>query len=227
VQSNEKLNDKISENPWTKKDTDNEDIPKNQRNVKIDVDKLESEKNYNDKEKFNLISNATEEQKEYIKRAFANDDVEASFQDEKKKLISDMIPEDIMDDGKLPGWGSWTGEGIVHKVNHKKEKEKEEKKTQLENKLMSERKDAHLKHVIINHKRDKKTTKYKTSDLPYPYTSKDVYERSLKHPLGREWNTYTTHAALIKPRINKTKGAVINPIDRKAKKKHNKSEPKK
>jgi len=183
-------------NPWMQVDTDKNDKTKG---VKIDVEKLEEKIPNEGKEKsqFNLISHATEQQKELIKRAFANDDVEATFEQEKKDLIDEMIPEDL-DDNKLPGWGSWGGVDIVPIVDKKKQKLKEEKRKKLEHKLLSERKDSHLKHVIINHKRDKKQTKYKTPDLPYPYHSKESYERSLSHPLGQEWNTNTVHKAIIK-----------------------------
>jgi len=145
------------------------------------------------------------------------------LQMKKKKLIDDLLPEELLEQGTLPGWGSWTGEGIVNKPNAKKEKEKDDKRKNLEKKLLGERKDSHLKHVIINHKRDKKLTKYKTSELPYPFTSKEAYEKSLKHPLGKEWNTVSTHSAIIKPRINTKRGAIIEPIDKKAKKKSSKS----
>ena len=44
-------------------------------------------------------------------------------------------------------------------------------------------------HVIISEKRDKKAAKYLVKDLPYPYTSKAQFERSMGTPLGTEWNT--------------------------------------
>lgn len=44
-------------------------------------------------------------------------------------------------------------------------------------------------HIIISEKRDKKAAKYLVKDLPYPYTSKAQFERSLSTPLGTEWNT--------------------------------------
>jgi U3 small nucleolar RNA-associated protein 14 len=53
----------------------------------------------------------------------------------------------------------------------------------------SSRADAGKAHVIISEKRDKKAAKYLVKDLPYPYTSKAQFERSMKTPLGTEWNT--------------------------------------
>lgn len=44
-------------------------------------------------------------------------------------------------------------------------------------------------HVIISEKRDKKAAKYQVKDLPFPYTSKAQFERSMDTPLGTEWNT--------------------------------------
>jgi len=70
-----------------KPDNENEELVKGKNNNKLSIEKLENsvKASSNEKDKFNLISHATEEQKEYIKRAFANDDVEATFTDEKKK----------------------------------------------------------------------------------------------------------------------------------------------
>lgn len=44
-------------------------------------------------------------------------------------------------------------------------------------------------HVIISEKRDKKAAKYQVKDLPFPYTSKAQFERSMDTPIGAEWNT--------------------------------------
>lgn len=44
-------------------------------------------------------------------------------------------------------------------------------------------------HVIISEKRDKKAAKYQVKDLPFPYTSKAQFDRSMEVPLGTEWNT--------------------------------------
>ncbi len=44
-------------------------------------------------------------------------------------------------------------------------------------------------HVIISEKRDKKAAKYLVKDLPYPYTSRAQFERSMEVPVGTEWNT--------------------------------------
>jgi hypothetical protein len=57
--------------------------------------------------------------------------------------------------------------------------------------------------VIISEKRDKKAAKYLTKDLPYPYTSKAQFERSLETPIGREWNTRIASQRVTMPKVTK------------------------
>lgn len=35
----------------------------------------------------------------------------------------------------------------------------------------------------------RKSSKYKTPSVPFPFDSKDTYERAMRQPLGREYNT--------------------------------------
>ena len=58
-------------------------------------------------------------------------------------------------------------------------------------------------HVIISEKRDKKAAKFLVQDLPYPYTSKAQFERSLQNPLGKEWNTRIATQRATLPKITK------------------------
>lgn len=50
------------------------------------------------------------------------------------------------------------------------------------------RKDAKLKYVVISEKYDKKAIKYTAPAAPFPFTSQEAYERSIRQPLGREYN---------------------------------------
>ena len=54
---------------------------------------------------------------------------------------------------------------------------------------IARRKDAKLAHVIISERYDKKASKYGTPSVPFPYNAKEVYERSMRQPLGRDYNT--------------------------------------
>ncbi len=48
------------------------------------------------------------------------------------------------------------------------------------------RTDAKMKNVVISEKWDKKAAKFTAGSLPFPYDSKEVYESSIRQPLGRE-----------------------------------------
>jgi hypothetical protein len=67
----------------------------------------------------------------------------------------------------------------------------------------SKRADAGKRNVIISEKKDKKAAKYLVKDLPYPYTSKDQFTRSMATPIGTEWNTRVAHQRAVLPRVVK------------------------
>ena len=68
------------------------------------------------------------------------------------------------------------------------------------------RADYNKAHVIISEKRDKKAAKYLVKDLPYPYTSKAQFERSMDTPLGTEWNTRVGFQRGTLPKVVKKVG---------------------
>lgn len=87
-----------------------------------------------------------------VKRAFAGDEVVQDFEQEKLDTIEDE--GDKVVDNSLPGWGSWTGEGISK--NQKKKQKQKRALTMVEGVKPENRKDAKLSRVIINEKRVKK-----------------------------------------------------------------------
>lgn len=87
-----------------------------------------------------------------------------------------------------------------------------EARKQMMDEAQARRKDAALKHVIVSEKRDKKAAQFTTAGVPFPFTSRDQFERSLRAPIGREWNTAASHAALVAPSKTVVKGAIIEPI---------------
>ena len=140
-------------------------------------------------------------------KAFAGDDVEADFAAEKKATIADE--EATEEVSVLPGWGSWTGDGMS----------KAEKKRNVGLKTVvqkpgidaNKRKDKKMDKVIINEKRMKPTVKYMASQLPFPFENREQYERSLRVPKGKEWVTKKTHQDVTKPRVIVKQG-VIAPL---------------
>jgi len=142
-----------------------------------------------------------------VQMAFAGDEVVADFEKEKKETVEDEGDKII--DNTLPGWGSWTGEGITKKQQRRQKRFL----TKVEGIKPEQRKDAKLKDVIINEKRVRKNVKYLASHLPHPFESKQQYERSLRIPIGPEWTTKSTFQDATKPRVLLKQG-IIKPMER-------------
>lgn len=145
----------------------------------------------------------TFKQVDLIKEAFAGDDVVTEFDNEKKRVIRDE--GDKEEDLTLPGWGDWAGGNkktkkrkVVRKIDGVVQKDK--------------RSDKNLKNVIINEKVNKKNLKYQSSSVPFPFESREQYERSLRMPVGQEWTSRETHQKLTMPRIITKQGTVIDPL---------------
>jgi len=165
---------------------------------------------YNNEQEDEVEDNRDEiSQAEIIRRAFAGDDVEAEFEAEKKATIAEE--EDKIIDNTLPGWGNWVGEGISKR---EQKRNKGRFLAKQEGIKPQYRKDAKLKHVIINQKRLKKNVGYLASTLPFPFTNRVEYERSIRMPIGAEWNVKETHLANTKPRVLVKPGRIIAPIEK-------------
>ncbi|KAI3406887.2 hypothetical protein KGF56_000179 [Candida oxycetoniae] len=144
-------------------------------------------------------------QKDLIKEAFVGDDVITEFENEKKRIIEDE--DDKEEDVTLPGWGDWVGG--KSKPNSKKRKIIKKIDGVMQR---DKRKDKNLKNVIINEKVNKKNLKYQSTDVPYPFETREQYERSLRMPIGQEWTSKETHQRLTMPRIITKQGMVIDPL---------------
>ncbi|THH18267.1 hypothetical protein EW146_g2683 [Bondarzewia mesenterica] len=146
------------------------------------------------------------EQRDLVARAFAGDNVIQEFEEAKRREIQADAPKTV--DTTLPGWGSWGGRGA------KKQAPKPQHLKKVAGVDPKSRADYGKAHVIISEKRDKKAAKYTVKDLPYPYTSKAQYERSLGTPLGTEWNTRVSFQRGTLPKVTKKMGTVINPLEK-------------
>ena len=144
-------------------------------------------------------------QRDLVSEAFAGDDVAVDFVKEKQAVVGAEAPRE--EDTTLPGWGSWGGKGV---------RRKSQKNPHLIKKVAGidprNRKDYGMDHVIVNEKLDKKASKYKAKDLPFPYTSAAQYEAAMRTPIGAEWNTRTQHQRLTLPRVTTKMGQRIDPI---------------
>ncbi|EMD42263.1 hypothetical protein CERSUDRAFT_110794 [Gelatoporia subvermispora B] len=146
------------------------------------------------------------EQRDLVALAFAGDNVVRDFVEEKRREMQEDAPHEV--DTTLPGWGSWGGRGT----------KKAPPKPHLIKKVAgidpTSRADYKKAHVIISEKRDKKASKYQVKDLPYPYTSKAQFERSMEMPIGTEWNTRLGFQRATLPKVIKKMGTVISPLEK-------------
>lgn len=168
---------------------------------------------------------------ELASRAFAGEDTVAEFEAEKEAIMSEDDEKVI--DKTMPGWGSWTGDGISKRA-HKRNKGKV--MTKKEGIKKQDRKDAKLERVIVNEKRNRKVSfwlmpatllipqlrayddfkqneRYLASQLPHPFESRQQYERSLRMPVGPEWMTKESFQQATKPRVIVKQG-IIAPMSK-------------
>ncbi|KII93102.1 hypothetical protein PLICRDRAFT_87528 [Plicaturopsis crispa FD-325 SS-3] len=186
--------------------------PSRQRDVAADDDddensELEEQENTLDRKgKGKAKGIRAFEQRDLVARAFAGDNVVQSFQEAKRQEIEADAPREV--DTTLPGWGSWGGAGT----------KKQAPRPHLIKKVAgvdpTTRADYNKAHVIISEKRDKKAAKYLVKDLPYPYTSKAQFERTMETPLGTEWNTRVGFQRGTLPKVVKKMGTIINPLEK-------------
>ncbi|KAL5339047.1 Utp14 protein-domain-containing protein [Aspergillus crustosus] len=144
-----------------------------------------------------------------VKRAFAGDEVVQEFEQEKLDIVQEE--GDRVVDETLPGWGSWTGDGMSRK--QKKQQQKRRVLTTVKGVKPESRKDYKLQRVIINEKRVKKNNKYLATALPHQFENTQQYERSLRMPIGPEWSTKETFQSSTKPRVMVKQG-VIKPMEK-------------
>jgi U3 small nucleolar RNA-associated protein 14 len=164
-----------------------------------------------DSEDENAASDVESEisQTEILHKAFAGDDVEEHFEKEKKATIAEEDEKII--DKTLPGWGSWIGDGVS-----KRELKKNKGRVMVKQDGIrpQDRKDANLKNVIMSQKRLKKNLGYMANALPFPFTNQAEYDRSIRMPIGKEWNVKKTYGENTKPRIIVKPGQVVLPMEK-------------
>lgn len=118
----------------------------------------------------------------------------------------------------VSGWGSWAGAGAPPPKESRKLPPKLRAPTSKknENKVVK-RKDDGMSTVIINEKRLKKTAKFQLSEIPYPYRSREEYEKAIAGNIGQEWNTMQGTKEMSRPAVLVRAGKIIKPITKKSK----------
>jgi U3 small nucleolar RNA-associated protein 14 len=131
----------------------------------------------------------------------SSDSEDSDFEKEKKDLIISDAPK--TENVTLPGWGNWSGPGLsvaAPKVQVLKHTPGIDPK---------QRKDFHLRNVIISEKKLPGMDKYTVPNVPLPFSNRQQYEAHLRVPVGPEWNSQDMHRKLIQPRVTAPAGSVI------------------
>ncbi|XP_022121000.2 U3 small nucleolar RNA-associated protein 14 homolog A [Pieris rapae] len=139
-----------------------------------------------------------------IEEVFEEDDVVASFRQEKQNEIDNDIPKDM--DLQLPGWGSWGGIGV-------KAPKRKRNRFISKNIPKMRRRDENKGDIIINEFKLPKLKAHKVSELPFPFTKVSDYEASVRTPLGNTFIPETAHKKLIRPNVITKAGTIIEPMD--------------
>lgn len=159
-------------------------------------------------------------QDELVKKAFATlseKDINDDFEKEKSTVMDrEDHGKKERDDNKLvTGWGSWAGEGAPPPKPLRRLPKKlaiPERKNEKR-----PRQDEGKKNVIISAKRIKKAAKFQVENVPYPFTSREQYERAINGAVGPEWNISTAVKNFTRPEVVTRAGKIIRPISKKAK----------
>ncbi|PCH34293.1 Utp14-domain-containing protein [Wolfiporia cocos MD-104 SS10] len=192
---------KVTSKPSTDRTQDDED---DDSDANSEVDAQEKLMNKKGKRKADGVK--AFEQRDLVALAFAGDNVVQEFEEQKRIELEQDAPHEV--DTTLPGWGSWGGRGT------KTAPPKPHLIKKVAGSDPTTRADYKKPHVIISEKRDKKAAKYLVKDLPFPYTSKAQYERSLETPIGIEWNTRIGFQRATLPKVVKKPGTIISPLEK-------------
>ena len=159
---------------------------------------------------------------ELHRRAFAGDDVHLAFDKEKEEAAASEDEKETST--HLPGWGSWTGTGLSKSIRKANARQRHNPlfKTKLPGGTApSARQDRKLENVIISERQDRKGKKYLASQLPHQFAKEDagwggkeLYERSLRVPVGPEWTTKEVFQRNTRPRVVVGRGRVVEAMER-------------
>jgi U3 small nucleolar RNA-associated protein 14 len=178
-------------------------------------------------------------QEDLVRRAFvtaATDDVTAELEEEKAAAVEAAMPKAVREErDEHAGWGSWTGMGAdasnaaeAEAAARRSKKRRRggrsnwlatpapvdvtARKAEALTKGMAERTDRGKSGVVLSQKRDRKLAAHQAATVPFPFTSAEQYARSIRAPLGREWNTAATVEDATRPEVALRAGMIVQPI---------------
>ena len=178
-------------------------------------------------------------QEDLVRRAFvtaATDDVSAELEAEKAAAVEAALPRAVREErDENAGWGSWTGLGAeVSNAAEESSKRKRRRggarsgwlgpagpagpvdvhsrKANAMAEGLAARSDKGKKGVVLSQKRDRKLASHQAALVPFPFTSAEQYARSIRAPLGKEWNTAAAVEDATRPEVALRAGMIVPAI---------------
>lgn len=68
-------------------------------------------------------------------------------------------------------------------------------------------------NLVIIENKDEQLQKHLVANLPFPFTSVDGYEKSIRVPIGSDFVPATANRVLTKPAITTKSGTIIEPMN--------------
>lgn len=174
-------------------------------------------------------------QEDLVRRAFvtaATDDATAELEAEKAAAVEASLPKAVREErDEHAGWGSWTGMGA--EASNAAEDAKRKRRRGRSGWLggaapgpvdvvsrkqlamaegMASRSDKGKKGVVLSQKRDRKLASHQAAVVPFPFTSAEQYARSIRAPLGKEWNTAAAVEDATRPEVALRAGMIVPAI---------------
>lgn len=117
----------------------------------------------------------------------------------------------------LPGWGQWHGAGMSEDAKKRAEetpfaRAARERLAAARSTAVHSRSDRNMRNVILEQKRYQSATKLTVGCVPYPFRTREQWERELSRPLCREFVSNKAFRTGVERRVETKLGKVINPI---------------
>jgi len=152
-----------------------------------------------------------------VARAFAAPDFAVEFANE--QALAEERAKARQEVPESDGWGSWAGLGSAPAAppppsgKRKREGDRGDGgSASAAGKGGPAAKAKPLPTAVVSTKRVKGQAKLKVAEVPYPFTSREQYERSLAVPVGKEWNAMRAARGFARPAVITDAGRAIAPI---------------
>ncbi|PXF47970.1 hypothetical protein BWQ96_02356 [Gracilariopsis chorda] len=202
-------------NPWLQQDGSGS---RKRSKSKHSKQKLDKEREIEKSKKRRPVEDETKtiERMKQVAEAFAGAGgaEEDDFMSAKMEEVEAGLPEakDLQAE-VLPGWGKWDGAGVKPKKSESAFARAARQRLQEARKnAVKARKDAKLNHVILDQRRIKQAAQLTMAQVPFPFAKREEWEMEVRTPICKELMAGGRFEEVVKPRVSKTVGTVIEPL---------------